>query len=57
MGYSLLKRRGTETQFLWIRNLLVLEIVLWTGNYVLDLSQIAMLLRWEVTENSDISIN
>ncbi|XHR83493.1 MAG: hypothetical protein ACFKPT_03745 [Gloeotrichia echinulata GP01] len=53
----MLKRRGTETQFLWIRNLLVLEIVLWTGNYVLDLSQIAMLLRWEVTENSDISIN
>ncbi|KAF3891061.1 hypothetical protein DA73_0400021695 [Tolypothrix bouteillei VB521301] len=34
----------------WIRNLLFIEIVLWTGNYALDLSQLPRLVRWEVRE-------
>jgi hypothetical protein len=43
---------GFESELLWIRNLLVLEIVLWTGNYALDLSQLPRLFRWEVKETN-----
>lgn len=40
---------------LWIRNLLLVEIVLWTLNYGLDLSQLPRLVRWEVKESDSIS--
>jgi hypothetical protein len=33
---------------LWIKNLLLINIVLWTLNYALDLSQLPRLLRWEI---------
>lgn len=42
-----------EPELIWIRNLLIVEIVLWTLNYALDLSQLPRLLRWEVQENTD----
>jgi hypothetical protein len=40
-----------EPELIWIRKLLIIEIVLWTLN--LDLSQLPRLLRWEVQENTD----
>ncbi|RCJ42073.1 hypothetical protein A6770_35260 [Nostoc minutum NIES-26] len=43
---------GSASELLWIRYLLVLEIVLWTGNYALDLSQLPRLFRWEVRETN-----
>lgn len=39
---------GSDSELMWVRNLLILEIVLWTANYALDLSQLPRLLRWEV---------
>ena len=41
---------GSASELLWIRYLLVIEIVIWTGNYALDLSQLPRLFRWEVKE-------
>jgi hypothetical protein len=35
-------------ELIWMRYLLILEIVVWIGNYCLDLSQLPFLLRWEV---------
>jgi hypothetical protein len=46
---------GSETELLWVRNLLVFELVLWIVNYALDVSQLPRLFRWEVRENSDLS--
>lgn len=46
-----------ETDLAWVRNLLLVEVVLWIGNYVLDVTQLPRLLRWEVKEDSDISIS
>jgi hypothetical protein len=43
---------GSASELLWIRYLLVLEIVIWTGNYALDLSQLPRLFRWEVKETN-----
>ncbi|KJH71410.1 hypothetical protein [Aliterella atlantica] len=37
-----------DTNLVWVQNLLLVEIVLWTLNYALDLSQLPRLLRWEV---------
>lgn len=34
----------------WIRNLLLFNLVLWIGNYCLDLAQLPRLLRWEARE-------
>ncbi|MBY5283022.1 hypothetical protein F2Y95_14970 [Aphanizomenon flos-aquae CCAP 1446/1C] len=45
---------GSETNFLWVRNLLVFEIVLWTLNYALDVTQLPRLLRWEVREENGL---
>lgn len=45
---------GSASELLWIRYLLVLEIVLWTGNYALDLSQLPRLFRWEVRESGEM---
>ncbi|WP_017316464.1 hypothetical protein [Mastigocladopsis repens] len=46
-----------ETDLAWVRNLLLVEIVLWIVNYILDVAQLPRLLRWEVKEDSDISIH
>jgi hypothetical protein len=51
--YEGLTLLSPEPELIWIRNLLIIEIVLWTLNYALDLSQLPRLLRWEVQENSD----
>ena len=44
-GLSLL---SPENELMWVRNLLLVEIVLWTLNYALDVSQLPRLLRWEI---------
>ncbi len=36
-----------ENELMWIRNLLLLEIILWIFNYGVHLSQLPRLLRWE----------
>lgn len=38
-----------DTKLVWVQNLLLVEIVLWTLNYALALSQLPRLLRWEVS--------
>lgn len=53
--YEGLTLLASESELMWVRNLLIVEIVLWTANYSLDLSQLPRLFRWEVRENSDIS--
>lgn len=40
----------SASELMWIRNLLILEIVVWAGNYTLDLAQLPRLLRWELKE-------
>lgn len=55
--YEAWKFLSFETDLAWVRNLLLLEIVVWIGNYVLDVTQLPRLLRWEVKEDSDISIS
>jgi hypothetical protein len=42
---------SSETDLVWLQNLLLVEIVLWIGNYVLDVTQLPKLLRWEVKED------
>lgn len=51
--YEGLTLLSSESELIWIRNLLVVEIILWTLNYALDLSQLPRLLRWEVQEPRD----
>jgi len=41
---------NSDSELMWVRTLLIIEIVLWTGNYLLDLAQLPRLLRWEVKE-------
>ncbi|HHP7243835.1 MAG TPA: hypothetical protein ACFE0H_04030 [Elainellaceae cyanobacterium] len=36
----------------WMHTLLIGEIVLWAGNYLLDLAQLPRLFRWETIPNS-----
>lgn len=43
-GLSLL---SLENELMWVRTLLLVEIVLWTLNYALDVSQLPRLLRWD----------
>lgn len=51
-GLSLL---NPESELIWIRSLLILQIVLWTANYALDVSQLPRLFHWETQENKEIS--
>lgn len=37
-------------ELMWVRNLLLAEMMLWTLNYGLDLSQLPRLLRWDMKE-------
>lgn len=53
--YEGLKFLTPETDLIWIRYLLIVEIVLWSGNYALDLTQLPRLFRWEIQENKEIS--
>lgn len=49
-GLSLL---NPASELVWVRNLLLVEIVLWTLNYALDLSQLPRLMRWEIDSKND----
>ncbi|HYW18793.1 MAG TPA: hypothetical protein VE956_05660 [Nodularia sp. (in: cyanobacteria)] len=55
--YEGLTLLGSVSQVWWIQNLLILEIILWTGNYALNVSQLPRLFRWQFTQNSDVSLN
>jgi hypothetical protein len=46
-GLALLNPAG---ELVWVRNLLLVEMVLWAATYVLDLAQLPRLLRWETSE-------
>lgn len=46
--YEGLTLLSPASELIWVRNLLLIEIVLWTLNYALDLSQLPRLLRWEI---------
>ncbi|OUL27109.1 hypothetical protein BV378_10570 [Nostoc sp. RF31YmG] len=48
---------GAEPELMWVQNLLLLEIVLWTANYALNVSQLPRLFSWPVKDNSDVNIN
>ncbi|OUL19320.1 hypothetical protein [Nostoc sp. 106C] len=48
---------GSEPELIWVRNLLLLEIVLWTANYALDVSQLPRLFNWPIKDNSEVNIN
>ena len=37
-------------ELIWVRNLLLVNIILWVGNYCLNLFQLPLLLRWQVRE-------
>lgn len=43
--------------YLFLENLLFFLVVLWVGNYMLDVAQLPRLFCWEVQENSDIEIS
>jgi hypothetical protein len=49
-GLTLLR---PESELVWVRNLLLVEIILWILNYALALSQLPRLLRWEVHSQRD----
>lgn len=42
-----------ESELTWMRNLLIVEIVLWTANYILDVTQLPRLFDWEVQTERD----
>ncbi|MEB3281140.1 MAG: hypothetical protein VKK42_19665 [Lyngbya sp.] len=42
---------SSESQFFWVRTILILEIIVWIINYALDLAQLPRLFRWEISEN------
>lgn len=48
-GFTLL---SSEPNVLWVRYFLIFELLLWLGNYVIDVSQLPRLFRWEVTSST-----
>lgn len=53
--YEGLMLLGPDRELIWVQNLLLVEIVLWTLNYALDLSQLPRLLHWEVQRDGQIA--
>jgi hypothetical protein len=51
--YTGLQILSYESDIVWVQRLLIAEIVLWTVNYVIDVSQIPVLLRWGVQSESE----
>ncbi|MEH1787341.1 hypothetical protein [Nostoc sp.] len=45
----------SQSELLWVRYLLIFELVLWIVSYAIDVSQLPRLFRWEVQSNSDVS--
>jgi hypothetical protein len=41
---------NSTNELIWVRYLLIVEIILWIGNYALDLAQLPRLFHWEVKE-------
>lgn len=50
--YSGMLALGADQDLIWVRNLLIAEIVLWTLNYALDLAQLPRLLQWQMQEDN-----
>ncbi|MGQ4648082.1 hypothetical protein [Lyngbya aestuarii] len=48
--YQGLTLLSPETELIWLKNLLLLQIVVWSLNYCLDLSQLPRLLCWEAQQ-------
>lgn len=46
--YQGLTLLNPQPDLIWVQNLLVVNLVLWILNYVLDVSQLPRLLRWEM---------
>lgn len=44
---------GSEAELMWVRYFLILQIIVWTVNYALDVSQLPRLFRWAVQDNSE----
>jgi hypothetical protein len=49
-GFTLL---SSEPDLVWVRYLLIFEVLLWLVNYLIDVSQLPRLLRWEVSSSSE----
>jgi hypothetical protein len=47
---------GSETELMWVRYFLILQIIVWTVNYALDVSQLPRLFRWAVQDNSEVVV-
>jgi hypothetical protein len=43
-----------ENELIWVRILLLVNIVVWIANYALDLAQLPRLFRWEAQEDREI---
>ncbi len=48
--YEGLTLLSTESELMWVQRLLIIEIILWTLNYGLDLAQLPRLFRWPLNE-------
>lgn len=55
--YQGLTLLNPQPELIWVRNLLILEIILWIFNYGVHLSQLPKLLRWETPTNYHNSIS
>ena len=53
--YEGLTLLGSEPELFWVKAILILEIILWIGNYALDLAQLPRLFRWEMSTNPEKS--
>lgn len=53
--YEGLMLLGPNRELIWVQNLLLVELVLWTLSYALNLSQLPRLLRWEVQRDGQIA--
>lgn len=53
-GFTLL---SSEPDLLWVRYLLIFELCLWVVNYVIDVSQLPRLFRWEAGSSEGTSSN
>lgn len=48
--YEGLQLLEPESELIWVRYVLILNLVVWIVNYLLDLSQLPKLFRWEGTQ-------
>jgi hypothetical protein len=55
--YDGLQLLDSITQVWWIENLLILEICLWSSNYLINVSHLPRLWRWEIKAKADINLS